>query len=114
MLKSLGQSDIDAIMEACGSGQSPAGAVAETGLEITSPQRERVYAIVEHLSREAQEELLALMWTGGPENQNGFEDNLDLARKTWDENHASHIAEQHAKLPIYLRDGLNRLPAQLP
>ena len=68
--------------------------------------------IVEHLSREAQEELLALMWTGGPRNCNSFEQNLELARKTWDENHASHIAEQHSRLSAYLRDGLAKLPAE--
>ena len=77
-----------------------------------SPGRNRVYDVVEHLSREAQEELLAVMWTGGPNNENSFAENLELARKTWDENHASHIAEQHAKLPNYLGDGLRRMSAE--
>ena len=52
------------------------------------------------------------MWTGGPNNENSFAENLELARKTWDENHASHIAEQHAKLPNYLGDGLRRMSAE--
>jgi len=115
MLKSLKQSDIDAIIEASGSGETAgAGPAAEEAVAATSPERERVYALVERLPREAQEELLALMWTGGPQNRNSFEENLEIARKTWDENHASHIAEQHSRLPIYLRDGLDRLPAQQP
>ncbi|HEX3431069.1 MAG TPA: DUF3775 domain-containing protein [Rhizomicrobium sp.] len=110
VLKSLTQSDIDAIIEACGPPES--APAVETGLDASSPERERVYAIVEHLSREAQEELLALMWTGGPKNQNNFKENLEIAHKTGDENHATHIAEQHARLPIYLRDGLNRISAE--
>ena len=77
-----------------------------------SAGRERVYRLVEHLSREAQEELLALMWTGGPKNENSFAENVELAHKTWDENHASHIAEQHASLPNYLGDGLRRMSAE--
>jgi hypothetical protein len=105
MLKCLKQSHIDAIIRACGP-ESAAPAKTDMGPE---PERERVYDIVEDLPREAQEELLALMWTGGPKNSNTFEENLDIARKTWDENHASHIAEQHARLSSYLRDGLNRL-----
>jgi hypothetical protein len=113
MLTALKQSDIEVIIQACGT-EDPAstGHAPQTTPEISSPERERIYAIVEHLSREAQEELLALMWTGGPKNHNSFEENLELARKTWDENHASRLAEQHARLPIYLRDGLNRLSAQ--
>jgi hypothetical protein len=110
MLNVLRQSDIDAVIAAC----DPEGAADTDDREdisggLPSPERERVYAIVEHFSREAQEELLALMWTGGPKNCGTFEENLDLARKARDENHASHIAEQHAKLPLYLRDGLKTL-----
>ena len=108
MLHVLAQSDIDAVIKACGT-EATDGA---SNPELRSPERERVYAIVEHLSREAQEELLALMWTGGPKNHNTFEENLDLSRKTRDENHASHIAEQHARLPLYLRDGLKRLSTE--
>jgi len=108
MLKSLNHAVIDAIIAACGSeagSNGPADAPQATG-------RERVYAIVEHLSREAQEELLALMWTGGPRNGSSFAENLELAHKTWDENHATHIAEQHAGLPLYLGDGLRRMSAE--
>ena len=112
MLNALKQSDIAAITDACGRAESAAVPATETSLDISSPERERVYTIVEHLSREAQEELLALMWTGGPRNCNRFEQNLELARKTWDENHASHIAEQHSRLPDYLRDGLAKLSAE--
>ena len=110
MLNTLKQSDIDAIIAACGSGETVA-APEETAM---SPERERVYALVDDLPKEAQEELLALMWTGGPKNHISFEENLDLARKNFDENHASHIAEQHARLPIYLRDGLDRLSTKQP
>jgi hypothetical protein len=108
MLNALRQSDIAAVVDAC----APAGPPAETNPDVALPERERVYTIVERLSREAQEELLALMWTGGPTNRNSFDENLALARKTWDENHASHIAEQHSRLAVYLRDGLARLPAK--
>src|SRR2546423_7812104 len=103
MLNALKQPDIDAVIEACGR-DGTVDAPGETSLDAASPERERVYTLVEHLSREAQEELLALMWMGGPKNHNTFEENLDLARKTRDENHASHIAEQHEMLPLYLRD----------
>lgn len=111
MLKSLKQADIDAIIAACDPDDTVSNAEATGPGGQAVAARERVYGIVEHLSREAQEELLALMWTGGPKNENSFEENLDLAHKTWDENHAVHIAEQHAKLPNYLRDGLRRVPA---
>jgi hypothetical protein len=108
MLNALQKSDIDAVIEACGHDGS-VGDAAVTSLET---ERGRVYAVVERLSREAQEELMALMWTGGPKNHSTFQENLDLARKTRDENHASHLAEQHARLPLYLRDGLKRLPTE--
>jgi hypothetical protein len=111
MLNALKQSDIAAVVDACAPTGSAADSPAETSPDVASPERERVCTIVEHL-REAQEELLALMWTGGPKNQNRFQENLELAQKTWDENHASHIAEQHSRLPNYLRDGLNRISAE--
>ena|SRR5690349_16750887 len=110
MLRSLTPSDIEAIIAACAPDEPAADAPADD--VQASAARDRVYDLVEHLSREAQEELLALMWTGGPNNENSFADNLELARKNWDENHASHIAEQHAKLPNYLGDGLRRMPAE--
>lgn len=110
MLKSLDQADIGAIIAACGPDEPGSSAGAQT--DAAQAGRERVYAIVERLSREAQEELLALMWTGGPTNGNSFAENLDLAHKTWDENHAIHISEQHAMLPNYLRDGLGRMSAE--
>jgi hypothetical protein len=112
MLDALKQSDIAAIVDACAQEEPAADPAAETSLDTASPQRERVYTLIERLSREAQEELLALMWTGGPSNRNSFEENVELARKTWDENHASHIAEQHSRLPIYIRGGLASLSAK--
>lgn len=110
MLKSLHQADIDTIIAACGSdGPGPNG---QPDTRQLAAGRERVRAIVEQLSREAQEELIALMWTGGPRNGTSFAENLELVRKTGDEDHAVHIAEQHARLPNYLRDGLKRLSAE--
>ena len=82
MLSALKQSDVAAIVDACAQTGLAADPAAETSLDVASPEREHVYTIVEHLSREAQEELLALMWTGGPSNRNSFEENLGLARKT--------------------------------
>ena len=108
MLVSLTQSDIGAVIAACGPGEHNANGNGQDD----AAGRERVYSLVDNLSREAQEELLALMWTGGPKNENSFADNLELVRKTRDENHASHIAEQHARLPLYLRDGLKVLSAE--
>jgi len=110
MLKSLKQADIDAIVAACGPDEP--GSNGETDDARATAARERVYGIVEQFSRETQEELLALMWTGGPKNGSSFAENLELAHKTWDENHAAHIAEQHARLPNYLRDGLRRMSAE--
>lgn len=109
MLKQLKQADIDAVIAACVAEQAAPGADADAG---RSPGEHRLYELIESLSMEAQDELLALMWTGGPKNQNRFQENLELAQKTWDENHASHIAEQHSRLPSYLRDGLNRMSAE--
>src|SRR5437016_4775811 len=110
MLSSLTPSDIQAIIAACASNEPAPDAPADD-VQV-SAARNRVYGLVEHLSREAQEELLAVMWTGGPNNENSFAENLELAHKTWDENHASHIAEQHAMLPNYLGDGLRRMSAE--
>lgn len=112
MLNALKASDIDAIVAACAPDESVSDAEVQADAAPAAPGRERIYGLVERLSREAQEELLALMWTGGPKNGNTFEENLELAHKTWDENHASHIAEQHARLPMYLRDGLKRMSAE--
>jgi hypothetical protein len=106
MLHSLKQSDINAVVDASAPGEPDSGTTTDP------PPRERVYGLVERLSREAQEEMLALMWTGGPKNGSTFAENLELARKTRDENHASHIAEQHANLSKYLGDGLKRLSAE--
>lgn len=62
--------------------------------------------MVDALPREAQEELLALMWTGGRRNHASFAENLELAQKTRDEDHAGNISEQHARLAEYLRKGV--------
>ena len=110
MLKSLNQTDIDAVVAACESSK-PASTGDANDVQTTA-EWQRVYSIVEQFSREAQEELLALMWTGGPKNGSTFAENLQLARKTWDENHATHIADQCASLPNYLRDGLRRMQAE--
>jgi hypothetical protein len=112
MLKSLKQADIDAIIASCEPAESGSSNDAQADGAQVMAERERVYAIVEQLSREAQEELLALMWTGGPRNGSSFAKNLELAHKTWDENHATHIAEQYARLRNYLGDGLRRLSAE--
>lgn len=110
MLKSLTRTDVETIIAACGP-EEPVS-TAEADAADATAGRERIYEMVERLPREAQEELLALMWTGGPKNGTSFTENLELARKTWDENHATHIAEQHARLPNYLRDGLRRISAE--
>src|SRR5437868_4565560 len=112
MLKSLMPSDLDSIIAACGPGEAGADAGAHADSAPEAPERERIYRLIEQLSRDAQEELLALMWTGGPRNGSSFAENLELAHKTWDENHAAHIAGQCARLPLYLRDGLARMSAE--
>jgi hypothetical protein len=104
MLRFLRQSDIDAILAAC----NPAGG---NGLEGDA-RRERLYDLIEALPQGAQEELLALMWTGGPRNHASFAENLELAQKTREENHASHIAEQHGRLAEYLTSGLTAAGVQ--
>lgn len=113
MLKALKPVDIEAIAAACEPDEPRLGGEPATDDARSAAERERVvYAIIERLPREAQEELLALMWTGGPKNGSSFADNLELAHKTWDENHATHIAEQHAGLVLYLKDGLKRMSAE--
>jgi len=105
MLKHLKQTDIDGVVAAC----EAAGARPPDTDSSTLP--DSVYALIDALPREAQDELLALMWTGGPRNESSFEENLDLAKKTADENHAAHLAEQYARLPAYLKSGLQKLGA---
>ena len=106
MLQHLKQADIDAIIAACEAARSRAG--APDG-EVPFAERDRIYSLIDALPREAQDELLALMWTGGPKNESSFEDNLELARKTADDNHATHLSEQGARLPDYLRQGLKKM-----
>jgi hypothetical protein len=101
MLNHLKECDIDAVVAACGA------AGAQSSDSTTLP--DSVYSLIDALSREAQDELLALMWTGGPKNESSFEENLELAQKTADDNHAAHLAEQYARLPTYLQNGLQKL-----
>ena len=104
MLNHLTQSDIDTIIAACHQ-----DAPANPGSDLdANPQRDRVYALVEALPLEAQSELLALMWTGGPKNASSFAENLELVQRTGDENHAFHIAEQAALLPTLLQEGVRK------
>src|ERR1700722_14161552 len=104
MLKHLKQADIDSVIETCrAQAASNASADANAG---PSPGHDRLYELIESLSMDAQDELLALMWTGGPKNQSSFEENLELVQKTVDDNHAFHLAEQCAHLPTYLAEGL--------
>jgi len=84
------------------------GADADAG---PSPGQHRLYELIESLSMEAQDELLALMWTGGPKNQSSFEENLELVQKTVEDNHAFHLAEQCAHLPTYLAEDEEGEPA---
>ncbi len=103
MLQHLKRTDIDAIVAAC------AAAGAQPGDGASSALPDAVYSLIDALPREAQDELLALMWTGGPKNDSTFEENLELAQKTADDNHAAHLAEQYARLPVYLHNGLQKL-----
>jgi hypothetical protein len=109
MLKQLKQADIDAVIAACVAEQAAPGADADAG---RSPGQHRLYELIESLSMEAQDELLALMWTGGPKNQSSFEENLELVQKTVEDNHAFHLAEQCAHLPTYLAEGLKKVGPQ--
>jgi len=110
MLRNLQQSAINAIIAICevAAVGTPDAAAGPSDL---SAARDRVYALVDAMPREAQDELLALMWTGGPKNHSSFDENLELAQKTEDDNHAFHIAEQTARLPAYLGEGMKRLDA---
>lgn len=110
MLQNLKQTDIDAIIAACEQAAAAAPADPETGA-LPLVARDSVYTLVDALPREAQDELLALMWTGGPKNENSFDQNLELAQKTAEDNHAEFLSEQAARLPDYLRDGLKRMAA---
>ncbi|HWY15980.1 MAG TPA: DUF3775 domain-containing protein [Rhizomicrobium sp.] len=109
MLKQLKQADIDAVIAACVAEQAAPAAGADAG---PSPGQHRLYELIESFSMEAQDELLALMWTGGPKNQSSFEENLELVQKTVEDNHAFHLAEQCAHLPTYLAEGLKKVGPQ--
>ena len=110
MLQKLHQTDLDAIIGACGQAVAAAPPDPETG-GLPLVARDGVYALVDALPRDAQDELLALMWTGAPKNENSFEQNLELAQKVATDNHAEFLSEQAAKLPDYLREGLKRMTA---
>ncbi|HEY3637130.1 MAG TPA: DUF3775 domain-containing protein [Rhizomicrobium sp.] len=110
MLQHLAQADIDAIIAACEQATAAATADPQSG-ELPLVARDHVYELVDALPRAVQEELLALMWTGGPKNHSSFEENLELVQKTIDDNHAEHLSEQAVRLPEYLRDGLKRINA---
>ena len=107
MLSHLKQADIDAVIAAC-TAQAASSAGADTNARPSSGH-DRLYELIESLSMNAQDELLALMWTGGPKNQSSFEENLELVQKTVDDNHAFHLAEQCAHLPAYLMEGLKKM-----
>lgn len=107
MLQNLKQTDIDAIIAACEQAAA-APPDPETG-ELPRVARDSVYTLVDALPRDAQDELLALMWTGGPKNENSFEQNLELSQKTAADNHAEFLSEQAARLPVYLEAGLKRM-----
>jgi hypothetical protein len=109
MLQHLKQTDIDAIIAACEAASPESGGPAPG--ELSPADRDRIYGLVEAMPREAQDELLALMWTGGPKNASSFDENLELAQKTANDNHAIHLAEQGANLAGYLREGLKRMAA---
>lgn len=109
MLQHLKQTDVDAIIAACEAASSPAKTAPAAPDQQLVATRDRIFGLVDALPREAQDELLALMWTGGPKNTSAFEDNLELAQKTADDNHAEHLSEQVANLAGYLREGLARM-----
>jgi hypothetical protein len=111
MLQTLKQDDLDAIVTACEQAAATGPVDPETG-GLPLAAREGVYALVDALPREAQDELLALMWAGGPKNENTFEQNLELAQKTADDNHAAFLSEQAVSLPAYLKEGLKRMSAE--
>lgn len=110
MLQHLKQTDIDAIIAACEQTVQAATADPRTG-ELPFAIRDRIYSLVDVLPRESQDELLALMWTGGPKNASSFQENLELAQKTALDNHAEFLAEQASRLPGYLREGLRKAGA---
>jgi hypothetical protein len=108
MLQNLKQTDLDAVIAACEQAAAASPPDPETG-GLPLAARDGVYALVDELPRNAQDELLALMWTGGPKNTNSFDQNLELAQKVADENHAEFLSEQAARLPDYLREGLKKM-----
>ena|ERR1700733_14320219 len=112
MLENLKTSDLDAIIKACE--QAAASGVVDPdtgGLPLAA--RDNIYALVDGLPRQAQDELLALMWTGGPKNVNSFDQNLELAQKTAADNHAEFLSEQAVNLPGYLKEGLKRMGGEI-
>jgi len=108
MLENLKQSDLNAII-AAGEQAADSGQVDPDTGGLPLGARDNIYELVDALPREAQNELLALMWTGGPKNENSFHQNLELARKTAADNHAEFLSEQAARLPDYLKEGLKRM-----
>jgi hypothetical protein len=110
MLQKLNQSDLDAVITACEQASAAGPPDPDTG-GLPLAARDGVYTLVDALSRDAQDELLALVWTGGPKNENSFEQNLELAQKVAADNHSEFLSEQAARLPDYLREGLKRMAA---
>ena len=117
MLKHLKETDVQAIIAAAERNNSahPAseiGITLEAGLKTIGRvvrERKALQKIIELLSPDARQELMALMWLGRGDTPGSFADHLKHAKNTSDAGDVDYIAEKSPSLPLYLRAGLARL-----
>lgn len=97
---------------------SELGVSLEEGLRKyrqAQPYREALKQTISLLSRESQQELMALVWFGrGDAIEADFARHLAEAKRAFTENDVDYIAEKAASLPVYLRAGLDRLKSERP
>ncbi|MGA7713507.1 MAG: DUF3775 domain-containing protein [Rhizomicrobium sp.] len=114
MLKHLKDSDIQAVILLCEKmtekSSNPTGDARNIDA-ASHTEYDRLYKLIAALSKDAQNELVALMWTGrvGAGAERSFGENLEQATKSKDNNQPEYIAGKSKMLPTYLKAGLARL-----
>jgi hypothetical protein len=116
-LRHLTQADIDAVSSAARrlSANHPSSArgisleQAREKLDQSAADRLSLETAIRLLSKEAQCELLALMWFGRGDSTQSFEELLTEARRQHSGETVLYIAEKSSALSSYLRRGVERL-----
>jgi hypothetical protein len=117
MLQHLKQSEISEIITAAegrnDAEHSPSADVfqeAANVIERSGPERKALENVVRSLRPEARLELMALIWFGHRDSDEGdFAAHLAHAKRNSSEDDVNYIARRSLGLPILLRAGMERL-----